>query len=81
MNSSVGVNYNSDFKIFKYLVKITVGEYWALKSILKFWGKKQTEQALDKNIKSWGRGVTLHYNPYLDVGSVLRVIFASIYGS
>ena len=36
MNSSVGLNYNSDFKIFKTLVKITVGEYWALKSVLKF---------------------------------------------
>jgi hypothetical protein len=36
MNSSVGVNYNSDFKISKNLVKITVGEYWALKSVLKF---------------------------------------------
>jgi hypothetical protein len=36
MNSSVGLNYNSDFKIFKNLVKITVGEYWALNSVLKF---------------------------------------------
>jgi hypothetical protein len=32
----VGVNYNSDFKIFKNLVKIRVGEYWALKSVLNF---------------------------------------------
>jgi hypothetical protein len=36
MNSSVGLNYNNDFKIFKNLVKLTVGEYWALKSVLKF---------------------------------------------
>jgi hypothetical protein len=28
--------YVGDFKIFKNLVKITVGEYWALKSVLKF---------------------------------------------
>jgi hypothetical protein len=78
MNSSVGLNYNSDFKIFKNLVKITVGVYWALKSVLKFWGQKQIEHALDKNNKGWGRGVTLHYNPYLGVGSVLKVIFVGI---
>jgi hypothetical protein len=36
--------------------------------------------ALDKNNKSWGRRVTLHYNSYLGVGSVPRVIFAGIYG-
>jgi hypothetical protein len=37
------------------------------------------EYALDKNNKSWGRGVTLHYISYLGVGFVLRVIFAGIY--
>jgi hypothetical protein len=78
MNPYVGLNYNSDFKIFKNLVKITVGEYWDLKSVRKFWGQKQTEHALDKNNKRWDRGVTLHYNPYLGVGSVPKVIFASI---
>jgi hypothetical protein len=36
MNPYVGLNYNSDFKIFKNLVKITVGEYWDLKSVRKF---------------------------------------------
>jgi hypothetical protein len=34
MNSSVGLNYNSDFKIFKNLVKITVGYPWSLWSVL-----------------------------------------------
>jgi hypothetical protein len=34
---------------------------------------------MDKNNKSWGKGVTLHYNSYLWVGSVLGVIFAGIY--
>jgi hypothetical protein len=38
------------------------------------------DYALDKNNKSWGRGVTLHYNSYLGVGSILGVIFAGIYG-
>jgi hypothetical protein len=38
------------------------------------------EYIQDKNNKIWGRGVTLHYNSYLGVGPVLRVIFAGIYG-
>jgi hypothetical protein len=38
------------------------------------------DYAQDKNNKSWGRGVTLQYNSPLGVGSVLRVIFAGIYG-
>jgi hypothetical protein len=33
---------------------------------------------LGQNNKSWGKEVTLHYNSYLGVGFVLRVIFAGI---
>jgi hypothetical protein len=33
-----------------------------------------------QNNKNWGKGVTLHYISHLGVGSVLRVIFAGIYG-
>jgi hypothetical protein len=40
------LNYNSDFKIFKNLVKITVGEYWALKYVLKF-------EVINKQNKPW----------------------------
>jgi hypothetical protein len=38
------------------------------------------EYALDKNNKSWGRGVTLHYISHLGVRFVLRVIFVGICG-
>jgi hypothetical protein len=33
-----------------------------------------------KITKVGGRGVTLHYNSYLGVGFVPKVIFAGIYG-
>jgi hypothetical protein len=72
------LNYNSDLKIYKKYVNITVASHWCIYYSLKNWGLEWDWFSLHKNIKIHGRGGALNYNSPLGVVFILRFIFAGI---